>query len=225
MTKRRKKKINWDGIRDYYATGKYHNTDLAVRFKCSESAIRRKAKMEKWPKDLSVKIKHKAVEKAAAKQAMIPPGDLAPVELVEIISEQSADIVIGHRKDISKARKILEMMLEELAITSVDPVRLEEALNVICQQEKDNLADSVSYARFVKYIKGALSLNNRAGVMRNLSNAMEKLVSLERQAYDMDAEESTKPLDHVPLEERVKKYTQELQLTGTDNVVSITKGD
>lgn len=225
---KKNRNIDWEKVEKAYRRSKLNNTALAKKFNCAESSIRNHAKKGGWIKDherLAGMVKDSTKRMLATSTKHIPAVKPAPddvmtdEEFVNQEAQQNANLINSHRNDIHKTRAVLDMMIRELAVCSTDPARLEEALETFASMQQLNMVDGAQVAAMRRYVKNALTLVNRAGMLRNLTTAMTNLITLERQAHDLDKTDGDKPNDHIPLEERVKSYTESLKSTGTDNVV------
>ena len=181
-------KADWEAIEREYRAGILSVREIARRHEITEGPIRRKAKQKGWERDLTEKVKTRAQEKLSrasedAGGAQDAGKDAATTReqeerAVEENAERVAGVVNLHRRDIRDGREIVEMMLGELRHECEAP-----GLQELAEQHIDEEGASQQRAQA---IRKAVSLPGRAQTMRDLSQSMQRLVSLERQAFSLD---------------------------------------
>ncbi len=165
--------VDWEAIEREYRAGQLSVREIAARHGCNASTISRRAKRYGWERDLSDQVRQRAQAKA------ILGGESGDdEEIVEAAAERGAEVINVHRRDIRDGRKTVEMMLAELRAECQQPGLAEMAEQHIEQSGSGNAE--------AQAIRKAVSLPGRAGVMRDLSQSMQRLVALERQAYNLD---------------------------------------
>lgn len=183
--------IDWEAIDREYAAGMLSVREIARRYSCSETAIRKRAKAEGWERDLTAKVQ-KEVRRKLVREGV--RTEASEKEIVEQASETGVTIVRLHRKSVQKSQAIVENLLEQLS----------QFAEVRDEIEEDILEDTrgsdgkVDYPRRARMMK-AVSLPSHSGVLRDLSLAQKNLIALERQAYNLnghspDGDESLKEI-------------------------------
>jgi hypothetical protein len=171
-----RKQIDWEAIEREYRAGQLSVVEIGRQNGVSHTAINKRAKAEKWKRDLAKRVRQEVsarlvspeVSEANARQAV----DDAAARVVEVVRE--------HRKDIKAGRHLVSRMMSELDATTSQQDALEaEILAVTGEDSSDRRRNAMMKA---------IGLPARAGVIRDLSNAMKNLVGLERQAFSMDAD-------------------------------------
>ena len=180
-----KSKADWEAIEREYRAGILSVREIARRHGITEGPIRRKAKEKGWERDLTQKVKTRAQEKLSrsGEDAQDATGDATATRVDEERAvEENADRVVGvvtlHRRDIRTGRETVEMMLDEL--------RAECKMPGLSEMAEQHIEESGASQREAQAIRKAVSLPGRAGVMRDLSQSMQRLINLERQAYSID---------------------------------------
>jgi len=180
-----KSKADWEAIEREYRAGILSVREIARRHGITEGPIRRKAKEKGWERDLTQKVKTRAQEKLSrsGEDAQDATGDATATRVDEARAvEENADRVVGvvtlHRRDIRTGRETVEMMLDEL--------RAECKMPGLSEMAEQHIEESSASQREAQAIRKAVSLPGRAGVMRDLSQSMQRLINLERQAYSID---------------------------------------
>src|SRR5690606_13754180 len=111
--------------------------------------------------------------------------------VVDQVSDRAVEIVLSHRKDIREGRDMTSLLFEELRDGTVNRVLLQELVGQIADSEEWNERAKSAAMR-------AISLPQRAGVLRDLANSMKVLQGLERTAYNIDDKDKPKdPLDEL----------------------------
>jgi len=134
-------------------------------------------------------VRRKTVRTDGAQQtgvAQLRTASLAVEKaIVEANAEAISDIRLAHRTDISRARRLCLALMEELEavtgerLTVERPCELAEASDAETQGAK-------ATERIRIFLEKAMSLPARVGTLRSLANALKTLVTLERQAWQID---------------------------------------
>jgi hypothetical protein len=163
-----KKQIDWIGIENEYRVGQLSNCSIAAQFGISETAIRKKAKRKGWTKDLALEVQQR-VRKKLDQEPHVSKG-----EIVEEASDRGVQVILSHRKDIQNLRTLEQKLLNEL---SGNPTKL-----YITQYQGDIVEKEVG-----------LTVNERAGALRDLARVQQTRITLERQAFNLDEEKPPDP--------------------------------
>lgn len=163
-------RYDWEAIKADYRTGRYSLQQLSDRHGPNKSTISKKADKEGWEKDLSEAVRQRTREKvsraqldAAAREVL----DKSDEELVEEAASQNAAIVHGHRRHLERWRSLAGRYAELLES------QLERGALVV--QLKNGDVAQVD-----------LPLDYVGKSMASGTQALERVVKLERQAYGMD---------------------------------------
>lgn len=182
-------KYDWERIEIEWRTNKFSNRELAAKHGPTEATIRKRAKKEGWKRDLAKDVESRTKDKLI-REGVIDP-DVSDDQIVEEVAQRNANVVIEHRKDIQKGRNICALMLEELEDSTRNIVKLEDIAEQLAKDE-----EWTPQMRAV--VERAISLPERAGVLRNLSNSMKTLQGIERTAHGIDGKEDDRdPLDEL----------------------------
>lgn len=186
-----RKQIDWDRIEIEYRANKLSVREIAKQHNISDKAIRNKAKSENWHKDLAKKIQVRTKDKLV--RSLVRTLNASDEQVIEEIADRSAAVVESHRKDILAGRDISSMLMGELQHNTAHIEELEQAIDQAADEEK------WSYQRRAMIDK-AVSLPQRAAVLRDLATSMKTLQGLERTAFGIDGKES----DEGSYEERLR---------------------
>lgn len=141
------KPIDWAGIEKDYRAGVMRIREIARWYGVSDTAIRKKAKAEGWPP----RETKKGPFEEARERAVVHAEILAPVS---INSQHLTD----------RARAIADRMIDELESVTAHVGDLED---MICDEESD--------VRRRQALLKAISLGERATILKNLSTTMKTL--------------------------------------------------
>lgn len=170
--------IDWDSIEREYRAGQLSTREIAREHDVSDAAVRKKAKALGWERDLSQEVKTRVKAKVARQEVLDSDEDEA---IVEKAAQRGADVIALHKTSIGTGRQLVDGMLRELLSQHTNRDLLKELI----EQHGDDLGEKMTAV-----VQKAISLSSRATTARDLSQAMERLIRLERQAFSLD-EQST----------------------------------
>ncbi len=188
-------KPNWDWIEEEYRAGQLSIRAIAKASGAPKSTVYSTAKREDWTRDLAedvrARVRRKQIEVDARDGSTAPDGGPAPdqalsdEEITERAAARTLTILGEHRKAIADARALVSGLVDDLLNNA-------EARAKVEGKEQAIIIDAACRA------------------VRSLSGALKDLIGLERQALNLDEQEREpdRPLDYIPLAERIKYYTQ-----------------
>lgn len=161
------KRHDWELIEREYRTGRFSLAQLEARHGVNRSNISRRAKKYGWKKDLSGRVRERTQEKIA--RVSLPPEAQAVLddEVVEQAASENAAVVKGHRKGLERWRKILERYADLLE------GQVEKGTITI-----DDGGDTREIDVPLEYV---------GKCMGHGTQALERVIKLERQNYGLDA--------------------------------------
>ena len=183
--------VDWEGVYREYKAGQLSIRAIAAAYGTKESTIRARKKREEWgERDLSNQVRHEVKAKLAEGDAAQaddpgrtahardddPERDIrAEREGIEVAATRGVEVVRSHRADIHRARTLGSDLYEELREATREREEIEEAIDEAApnQQARNKM-------------RSAVSLPSRAGAFRSLVQGMKELVTLERQAFNLD---------------------------------------
>lgn len=185
---------DWEAIEKDYRTGLYSFRQLETMHGPRSMTISQKAKSKGWTKDLSKNVQDRTrdiLTTGNEDSSMPRPSDEA---IIEAAATTAASVVFQHRAWAKKGRDVVSAMLEKLG-DQVDAGRIEV---------KDRDGEIVGIDLPLDYMGKAAS---------NMVTAMEKLVKIERQAYNLDVpQDDEKPeakLTEAQIDERIRRLASE----------------
>ena len=170
-----KPKADIEAVERAYRAGVLSLREIGAQFGVRESTIRLWAKKNNWKRDLTDQVR----ERAKAKLSRSEDPAKEDEQVIEEGSEIITRVVKSHRKSIRASRNTFNLLLAELHTETSEKETLQALIKQYVDQEE--LPPS-----FEKSIQKAISLPQRAGVMRDLAQALQRLITLERQAYSVD---------------------------------------
>lgn len=186
-----KQPTDWERIEQLYRAGVLSLREIAIA--CpgpNHVAIARRAKKFGWVQDLSAKIKAKAndlVTRQAVTADVTAERAVSDKAVIEINAQAIASIRMAHRGDIARGRRLTNKLLDELEGLT-DNRELFDQLGELMRDPDDNGLDK----RNDLYGK-VISLPGRSKTMREMADTLKTLVTLERQAFNLDEAEGDRP--------------------------------
>ncbi len=186
------KKADWERIEIDYRAGVKSLREIAGEHGISEGAIRKRAKRDGWTRDLADKIQQRAedlVRTQAVRTEVRSEQRATERQVIEANAEAVANVKMAHRSDISRARAIVNGLLDELQeMVGSDNATLLQELGDLLRSEDENGKD-----RLNDLYQQIISLPGRSKAMKDLTASLQSLVAMERTAYGMDKDEAKTP--------------------------------
>lgn len=181
-----KKQIDWEKIELDYRAGIKTLRQIADEHGISHGAINKRAKSQDWSRDLTAKIAKKAdelVSKNLVSKKVSKEKATSERIIIETVANESAQVQIRQRDDITRFQNILGNLYTELEnITGEDNALAIKKLTDILDDES-----SVSSELLVVFEK-MMSLPSRVKIAKDLGDTLTKIIPLERTIYKMDVE-------------------------------------
>ena len=179
---------DWERIELDYRAGVKTLRQIAEENGISHTLVNRRAKKEGWSRDLSAKIKARAdelVSKSSVSSAVTVETKIAERKVIEANAQAVADVRLAHRKDIHRARRLTNALLDELERqTDPETVALLSEFGALMRTPDDKGADKLN-----DLYHAIISLPERSKTLKVLTESLQKLVDMERQAFGMDKDQ------------------------------------
>lgn len=190
---RQKKDVDWPGLEAAYRAGKSFRL-LAKEFGISSTRISQVADENGWTRDLTAIIAEKTKSKlnAANLNANLNGEQIAAKkaterEVIEATAEVQTNIVLAHRTDIQRSRMLVMTLLGELEHQTSNADLYEQLADLLIDQEGASEDDKrQANAKRWDAFNRAISLSGRSSTMKTLAESLKNLVTLERQAFNVD---------------------------------------
>ena len=186
------KQPDWEAIERAYRAGLLSIREIASTQGITHGAVNKRAKRNGWERDLKAKIQAKAdslVSKRTVSTEVSTKQADTEREIIEVNAEVIANVRMAHRGDISRGRRLTNKLLDELECLT-DNRELFDQLGELMHDPDDNGFDK----RNELYGK-VISLPGRSKTMKEMAETLKTLISLERQAYDLDAKSGNSDAD------------------------------
>ncbi len=173
-------KPDWERIESDFRAGLLSIREIAASQSVSHVAISKRAKKEGWERDLKAKIAAKAealVTSRTVTKEVTSEQAVTDRAIVDANAEVIANIRLGHRSDIRRARTLCMSLLDELEVETGD-IDLFRELGDILRSEDDKGQDKRNDV-YQKVISSA----GRIDSMKKLAETLKNLVGIEREAY------------------------------------------
>jgi hypothetical protein len=198
--------VDWDGVEPHYRAGIVPLKQLGIQFGCSDAAIVKHASKKGWTRNLLGKIQAKADAKVSAALVSAEVSEtkkLTEAVRIEVESTKQADIRIAHRGDITRMRKLVLRLLDELEVQTENQDVFENIRELVVDPSdgEDSKASKDRAQKLNEAFNRALSLSGRTKTVKDLSDTIKTLIALEREAYGIDKMPETPPVENIdPLE-------------------------
>ena len=166
--------VDWEAVEREYRAGQLSVREIGRMFDVSHTAIEKKAKANGWTRDLAKKVRAEVANRLVAKE--VTNGNAR--EAVETAVLRGVEVIGQHRSDIGRARKACSALVAELEEATANRDQIEAAI----EQETEGDNSGKRRAMMLR----AVSLPSRATTISNLSVALKNLVTLERQAFNLN---------------------------------------
>lgn len=168
-----------------YRAGVLSLRQIGAEYGISDTAIRKRAKRDGWGRDLSERVKAKADDlvRREAVRGSVRTDTACEREVIEANATQQANIILKSRTDIQKARALVMKLLEELE-------RMTEGGEIL-DQLGDLMRDPAANAdKLQDAYRRVISLPARVDALKKLADALRTLITLEREAFGIDAKKT-----------------------------------
>lgn len=185
------KQPDWEAIERAYRAGSLSIRTIAERQGVSDTAIRKKAKVQGWARDLSDQVRKEVRSKLVRGEVRNDQGANCELdaEIIEEAAEEGARVVRSHRRDIRKATNLANLLMDDLLSTIQRREEIEDA--IIDETDEDN--NGMRRASML----AAVALPSNSKTLFQLSSAMKNLQVLERQAFGLDEKEKSADADEL----------------------------
>jgi hypothetical protein len=185
---------DWTLIEADYRAGVKSVRTIAEEHGISHTAIGKRAKRDKWERDLAPKIQARAdakVARAAVSSDVAAATKAAEAVVVEVNATLQYQVRMDHRRDIGEARQLWSSLLGELKATGITREQIEQLLATMPEAMTSRQRDDAR-----QILVRLTGVGARIGNFNTLVHALERLVKLERQAFGIaggDGEEGDNP--------------------------------
>lgn len=187
---------DWTKVEQEYRAAQMSISAICAQFQITRSQLNEKVERFGWTRNLQAEVSA-AAQEAILRRTAGPVGDAdVNTSIVDKAADRTADLVMGHRGDLTRLRSLASRMAD----------RLEHLLG------DHTSADALSElhpldAKLLGKTDGTI-----AGLVR-LTDAYAKIITLERQAFGLD--DPNAPVDADAIKSTIEAARQELLRRGT----------
>ncbi len=135
----RKRIIDWEGIEREYRAGIKTHREIASEFNVSHGAIQKKAKQFEWCRDLTNKIRAKALDKVARIEVAKKIAKASEKDIIESVAQTQAIIVIQERKIIDATSDRVQRLEKEFDEWKEDTEKKARTLKIIVDMREKQI--------------------------------------------------------------------------------------
>lgn len=202
MSSTEKAKVDWTLIEVDYRAGVKSLEQIGKEYGVTKGRISQVAKKYSWERDLKKKIQARAEAKlnreAVNAELNADRKRLAERDVVEANAELQYRIRMEHRQDIGRTRGLFQALLGEVETATREKNTFELVLDRIrklteCESDettKKMLFDSL--ADLQADISKLTSVHGRIDAAKKLTEILERVVRLEREAFGITDDEENK---------------------------------
>lgn len=118
MTDPKSLATDWESVEREYRAGQLSLREIAKAADITEGAIRKRARRDKWTRDLSVRVRE-AVRSELVRSEVRNTDPRTEQEIVGAAAMRSVDVILSHRKDIARFRNAASRLLSLLETDEV----------------------------------------------------------------------------------------------------------
>ena len=188
--------VPWDRVDPLYRAGILSVNAIGKQFGVSHTAIQKHAKKHGWQRDLKPAILEKAdrlvAERSVATQVAKTAGAATDRAIVDAVGDQVATLRLSHRTDIAQLRKLVAALMRKAEAAIGDPEIFGRAWDVLMSTDEQpdlqvlrDMADLVA------------SLPAQTKVLKDLADAMHRVIGMEREAFGLNTDAGTNGLPMV----------------------------
>ena len=166
MAVTKRKKIDWEAVEADYRTGRFSLRALAEKHGSKESTIRSRASKNGWTKDLSSAVESR-IKAELLKNGVDPLSNSDDEQIVAAAAKTGVEIIQQHRTDIKDQREIVGLVSKNLRD------QLERGYLEVLDRSNT-------------HVKIDVPLDYLGKVVANTSASLDRLIKLERQAFNIN---------------------------------------
>lgn len=181
------KEVDWASVEAMYRAGVLSNRAIAEEHGISEGMVRKQAKKCGWIKAEGQLVRTRAHDLANDKAI---PRYIAPSpERVEALAQVGADVLVRHRESTATLQGLLQEMVAQLTDQTRNESDLAQCIEeFFMEKARQSPLLAGAYKQQCNSALHAIGLGSRSKTMLNLVGAADKLVGMERKAWNLDDE-------------------------------------
>jgi len=176
--------VDWEKVEAEYRIGIKTLREIAEPYKITEAAIRKRAKRDKWSRDLTERIRLRADDKVRKAAMVCEPSSLLTPEneedIVEFVANDNALIITKQSERVDTSLSIVDSMLIELQ-SQISDKELYEKIGDILRSE-----DQYGNDKLNDIYQKVISFSGRTDNIKKLSETLKTLIELQRKIRKID---------------------------------------
>lgn len=171
--------FDWDKGKAMYESGVASLRQIAKELGCTDSAVANRASRHGWVRD-PLGAARLADERA---RVLAVSSQAERDRVVAITAAMQSQVLVEHRKDIARARRLVSMLLDELGSIS-DPAaqeHLDHLGDLLAEPDENGKLDKLA-----RVYRRVISISERVSGINTLATALKTLIMLERQAFNIE---------------------------------------
>lgn len=184
-----RKQIDWESLEIQYRAGLRSLKDMGAEYGVSDAAIIKRAKRDGWVRDLRAKIQAKAQAKVSDSVVSVEVRARTKVRehvVVEANATVLANILLELRTNIRRARILFQNLLAELEAQVAAPGLFEQLGELLDESDDGDESGRVKADKLNEIYRKVISLPSRVESAKKLTETLEKLVKMEREAFGLN---------------------------------------
>lgn len=179
--------IDWPKVELEYRSGRPLRT-IADKFGCSHAAVNKRAKRDGWTRDLKPRI-HALADELVSKAPVSNSVSMATpdTEKAAVLAAGAAEAAVrlGHRSDVARGRRLAMSLMKQLETVCDTPEVFGMIYDALANPGESALNELRELAVFVASVPAQMK------VLKDWAEIMHKVIGMEREAFDMNAEGGT----------------------------------
>ena len=183
-----KKVVDWVAIEADFRAGIKPLRQIAEENGITHGAVNKRAKRDGWSRDLKAKIRAQAdakVSKAAVSKEVSAKKVVTEQAVVDANAEVQFRVRMEHRKDIGRTRSVFQKLMGELEETT-DNKELFSRLGELLDESGEDANGRMVKDRLNEIYHKVISMPGRVDSAKKLTEILEKVIKLEREAFGID---------------------------------------
>jgi hypothetical protein len=186
--------IDWDPIKREYCLAQVTVRTLAMTHGVDPAALVRKAKKEGWVRSKRAEVRAMSEHQLLMAGIVNVNEKAIPTALdVAAAATVRTNVILAHRRDAGRARTLAMTMMQELEVMNAAPMVLRDMQELLRKSQAGEELPAELLNRADQWLGQALTLDNRTGILKALSETLTRLVAIEREAFGIGEPEPPPP--------------------------------
>lgn len=187
---------DWPLIEADYRVGQLSVREMETKYGVDDAQIVRHMKKKGITRDLAVQVRAATSASLIAQEVSkrSAEGLQTSADAVEIAAKANAGIILGHRQDIALLRSMVNALADKVRAMGILEQGDMDLLTALVECEDKAMTEKQA-TLVLKRIRETCNTPAQVGALKGLSEALSKLIALERQAFSLDETGKDRPRD------------------------------